>query len=99
MYSGSAILDAVEIKKRSGKLQEVVACYTSWEVPDYQMSALLMAIFIRGMDYDETLAQIEAMAYASERHSFPGYIDEHSTGRRFSSYPSDPPRISSRMRP
>jgi thymidine phosphorylase len=49
-------------------------------VPDYQMSALLMAIFIRGMDYEETLALSEAMAYSGERHSFPGCVDKHSTG-------------------
>jgi thymidine phosphorylase len=44
LYSGSAILDATEIKKRSGNLQEIMACCTSGEVPDYQMSTLLMAI-------------------------------------------------------
>ena len=78
-------MDAIETKKRGGKLlawviRAVVEGYTSGEVPDYQMSALLMAIFIRGMDYDETLALTEAMAYSGERHSFPGCVDKHSTG-------------------
>jgi thymidine phosphorylase len=81
----SPVPGAIETKKRGGKLSEeairnVVASYTSGEVPDYQMSALLMAIFIRGMDYDETLALTEAMAYSGERHSFPGCVDKHSTG-------------------
>jgi len=85
LYSGSAILDAIETKKRGGKLpagtiQAVVDDYTLGEVPDYQMSALLMAIFIRGMDYDETLSLTRTMAYSGGRHSFPQCIDKHSTG-------------------
>jgi thymidine phosphorylase len=81
----SPVPGAIETKKRGGKLSEeaiqnVVASYTSGKVPDYQMSALLMAIFIQGMDYDETLALTEAMAYSGERHSFPGCVDKHSTG-------------------
>jgi thymidine phosphorylase len=85
LYSGSAILDAIETKKRDGELpagtiQRVVDGYTSGEVPDYQMSALLMAIFIKGMNYDETLALTRAMAYSGGRHSFPQCVDKHSTG-------------------
>lgn len=81
----SPVPGAIETKKRGGKLSEeairnVVAGYTSGEVPDYQMSALLMAIFIRGMDYEETLALTEAMADSGERHSFPECVDKHSTG-------------------
>ncbi len=85
MYSANTVLDAIEIKKRGGELsgqiiKELVAGYTSGEVPDYQMSALLMAIFIRGMSYEETLALTEAMANSGERYSFPGCVDKHSTG-------------------
>ena len=63
----NAILDAIETKKRGGELseeavREVVVGYTSGEVPDYQMSALLMAIFIQDMRYEETLALTEAIA-------------------------------------
>jgi len=80
-----SILDAIETKKRGGKLsddimQRVVEGYTSGEVPDYQMSALLMAIFIRGMSYEETLALTEAMAGSGGRYSFPHCVDKHSTG-------------------
>lgn len=85
MYSGNAILDAIETKKRGGELsteviRKVIEGYTSGEVPDYQMSALLMAIFIQGMNYEETLALTEAMSYSGERHSFPECVDKHSTG-------------------
>jgi thymidine phosphorylase len=79
------MLDAIETKKRGGELSErtihrVVEGYTSEQVPDYQMSALLMAIFIQGMDYEETLALTRAMADSGERHSFPECVDKHSTG-------------------
>lgn len=85
MHSGNAILDAIETKKRSKELSEdiirqVVEGYASGEVPDYQMSALLMAIFIQGMSYEETLALTEAMADSGTRYSFPDCVDKHSTG-------------------
>ncbi len=83
--SGSVVLEAIELKKRGGELpgeliREVVEGYTEGEIPDYQMSALLMAIFIRGMGYEETLALTTAMARSGERYSFPGCVDKHSTG-------------------
>ena len=85
MYSENSILDAIEIKKHGGKLSKdiirrVVEGYTSGKVPDYQMSALLMAIFIQGMRYEETLALTEAMADSGERYSFPECVDKHATG-------------------
>lgn len=85
MSFGSAIHDAIETKKFGGELSEeviraVVAGYTGGEVPDYQMASLLMAIFIRGMDYEETLALTRAMADSGERYSFPEGVDKHSTG-------------------
>ena len=85
MSLGSAVLDAIEVKKRGGELPaaligEVIEGYTAGKVPDYQMSALLMAIFIRGMRYEETLALTEAMADSGARYSFPRCVDKHSTG-------------------
>ena len=85
MSFGSAVLNAVETKKRGGELsrdaiRRVVEGYTLGEMPDYQMSALLMAIFIQGMDYEETLSLTEAMANSGKRYSFPGCVDKHSTG-------------------
>ena len=85
MLFGHAVLDAIETKKRGGELsgsviKELVEGYSSGEVPDYQMSALLMAIFIQGMGYQETLALTEVMADSGKRYSFPCCVDKHSTG-------------------
>ena len=85
MHSAHTMLDAIETKKRGGELsegliREIVSGYSSGAVPDYQMSALLMAIFIRGMGYDETLALTRAMADSGGLHSFPECVDKHSTG-------------------
>jgi thymidine phosphorylase len=81
----SAVIDAIETKKFGGELpdgliRDVVEGYTAGEVPDYQMASLLMAIFIRGMDYGETLALTRAMAESGETYSFPECVDKHSTG-------------------
>ena len=81
----SGVLDAIETKKFGGELSEetirvVVRGYTEGIVPDYQMASLLMAVFIRGMKYAETLALTRAMADSGERYSFPECVDKHSTG-------------------
>ena len=81
----SGVLDAIETKKFGGELseeiiREVVRGYTEGIVPDYQMASLLMAVFIRGMKYAETLALTRAMADSGERYSFPECVDKHSTG-------------------
>jgi thymidine phosphorylase len=82
---GSAVLDAIETKKFGGELpesaiREVVEGYTRGEVHDYQMASLLMAIFIQGMSYEETLALTRAMAESGKTYSFPECVDKHSTG-------------------
>lgn len=81
----SVVLDAIEVKKTGGALDEatiaaVVGGYVSGEIPDYQMSALLMAIRWRGMSYEETLALTRVMADSGPRYSFPDCVDKHSTG-------------------
>jgi thymidine phosphorylase len=81
----SAILDAIEAKKFGGELsdgliRDVVEGYTMGEVHDYQMASLLMAIFIQGMSYGETLALTRAMAESGRTYSFPECVDKHSTG-------------------
>ncbi|MDQ3865040.1 MAG: thymidine phosphorylase [Actinomycetota bacterium] len=81
----SAILDAIETKKSGGELSEpvirdVVEGYTAGEVPDYQMASLLMAIFIQGMNYEETLVLTRAMTESGKTYSFPECVDKHSTG-------------------
>ena len=54
------MVDIIEKKRDGGKLtkEEIeffVNGYVNGEIPDYQASALLMAIYFRHMDYDETL--------------------------------------------
>ena len=85
MQAVNAVIDAIETKKFGGELSEeiirsVVEGFTAGEVPDYQMSSLLMAIFIQGMDYAETLALTRAMAESGKTYSFPECVDKHSTG-------------------
>jgi pyrimidine-nucleoside phosphorylase len=55
---------------------------TEGYIEDYQMSALLMAIFIIGMDIEETSYLTDAMLYSGKVLNFPEqhYIDKHSTG-------------------
>lgn len=55
---------------------------TEGSIADYQMSALLMAIFINGMDIEETAALTDAMLYSGKVLNFPEqhFIDKHSTG-------------------
>ena len=56
----------IEHKREGGTLgaeeiRGIIAGFTRGEVPDYQMSALAMAIYFRGMDAAETAALTEAM--------------------------------------
>ncbi len=77
----------IDKKKRGEKLTGAeikwfIQRYTDQLIPDYQMSAMLMAMFIRGMDTAETAALTDAMLESGERLNFPGrnVIDKHSTG-------------------
>jgi pyrimidine-nucleoside phosphorylase len=86
-----AFLPAEIIKaKRNGKalsageIEEFILGYARGHIPDYQMSALLMAIFFKGMTAEETLALTKAMLHSGEVVDFsdiPGFkVDKHSTG-------------------
>ena len=58
--------------------------YTKGEIPDYQASALLMAIWFRGMSAEETATLTLAIRDSGERLHFSGIdglrVDKHSTG-------------------
>jgi pyrimidine-nucleoside phosphorylase len=58
--------------------------YTAGRVPDYQMSALLMAVVFRGLHPEELAALTDAMLASGDRLSFDGFpvprVDKHSTG-------------------
>ena len=56
----------IERKRDGGHLtseewRALVYAYSAGDVPDYQMAALLMACFIRGLDRAETAALTDAM--------------------------------------
>ena len=76
-------------KKRGGRLNEkeidwIVQGYTAGEIPDYQMSAMLMAICFTGMDEEETKDLTLSMAKSGDRMDLSAIhgkkIDKHSTG-------------------
>jgi pyrimidine-nucleoside phosphorylase len=85
-------LRAVDIiqRKRDGaelsreEITSFVQRYTTGEVPDYQASALAMAVFFRGMTAAETVALTEAMMNTGQvldLSALPGpKVDKHSTG-------------------
>ncbi len=66
------------------EIRFIVRGYTEGLVPDYQMSALLMAIYFRGMDEEETRALAEEMLYSGEIVDLSDLgkptVDKHSTG-------------------
>lgn len=84
------LMTDIIVKKRDGfklsadEIEFVVDGYTKGEIPDYQMSALLMAILIRGMDREETLELTMAMMHSGETLDLSGIkgvkADKHSTG-------------------
>ena len=77
-------------KKRDGQalsrqeIAEFVGGYTRGEIPDYQMAALAMAIYLRGMQAEETAALTDEMLHSGETlaRGPAGQlrVDKHSTG-------------------
>src|ERR1700719_1170385 len=83
------VVDLIRRKRDSGELtreeiEELIAAYTRGDVPDYQMSAWLMAVVLRGMTRPEIAALTEAMLHSGRVLDFSDLAgskgDKHSTG-------------------
>lgn len=77
-------------KKRDGaelssdEIRGLVDAYTDGSIPDYQVSAWLMAVVLRGMTRGETAALTDSMLHSGEVLDLsslkPKKVDKHSTG-------------------
>ena len=83
------MIDILEKKRDGGSLtpEEIaffVAGITDGSIPDYQASALMMAIYFRGMNSAETALLTQEMARSGDRVNLSGCggitVDKHSTG-------------------
>ena len=82
-------VDLIRKKRDSGEhtreeINFLISGYTRGEIPDYQMSAWLMATWIRGLSRAEIAALTETMLHSGEVITFPELpgkkVDKHSTG-------------------
>jgi pyrimidine-nucleoside phosphorylase len=83
------MMELIETKRDGGELSVeqiawFVKAYTASDVPDYQAAALLMAIYLRGMNRRETVDLTLSMAASGERLDLhdvvPFVVDKHSSG-------------------
>src|SRR5713101_5202458 len=83
------VVDLIRRKRDSGELTReeiefLIAGYTRNEIPDYQMAAWLMAVWLRGMSQAEIAALTEAMLHSGQVLDFSDLpakkVDKHSTG-------------------
>jgi len=83
------VVDLIRRKRDAAELlpeeiRYLIDGYTRGDIPDYQMSAWLMAAYLRGLNGAETAALTEAMLYSGQVLDFsdvPGRkVDKHSTG-------------------
>ena len=78
------------MKKRNGnalsekEIRYFIEGYTKGEIPDYQVSALMMAVYFQGMNEEETLALTIAMKESGDELDLSEIagvkVDKHSTG-------------------
>ncbi|MFZ0952759.1 MAG: thymidine phosphorylase, partial [Candidatus Sulfotelmatobacter sp.] len=82
-------IDVIRKKRDGGELSQyeiesMVNAYTRGDIPDYQVSAWLMAVVLRGMTRAETAALTDAMLRSGEVLDFSSLpakkVDKHSTG-------------------
>src|SRR2546425_33828 len=68
----------------AGEMSAILAGYVAGEIPDYQMSAFLMAVYFRGMSSRETADFTVAMVRSGETLDLGAIhgtkVDQHSTG-------------------
>ncbi len=83
------VYELLNRKRRGGALEpseieQFIVRYTAGAIPDYQMSALLMAIAINGTTAEEMATLTQAMLRSGEqwhlRDSYDFIADKHSTG-------------------
>ena len=83
------VVDLIERKRDGGVLSDdeiawLIRSYTADTVTDYQMAAMAMAVFIRGLDSDELAAWTSAMMHSGDvldlSHIDAPKVDKHSTG-------------------
>ena len=83
------IVDIIKNKRNGNKLSKeeidfFIKSYVLGEIPDYQASALLMAILIKGMDKEETANLTFAIRDSGDKLNFSQIdgvrVDKHSTG-------------------
>lgn len=81
--------DLITKKKHGGALTDaelafMIDGYVNGEIPDYQMAAMLMAIWFRGMTDHEIIEMTKVMAHSGDMidlSAIPGKkVDKHSTG-------------------
>ncbi|MBD5485320.1 MAG: pyrimidine-nucleoside phosphorylase [Lachnospiraceae bacterium] len=78
------------MKKRNGdalsteEIEYMIKEYTADHIPDYQMSAMMMAVYFQGMSAQETVALTMAMAHSGDMMNLSAVegvkVDKHSTG-------------------
>jgi pyrimidine-nucleoside phosphorylase len=83
------VASLIQRKRNGGALapqewRALIEQYVAGAVPDYQLSALLMAVYFRGLERDELAALTDAMIASGDRLRFDGIdrpvVDKHSTG-------------------
>ena len=83
------MIDLIERKRDGGELSTAeiewfVQAYTADLIPDYQVSALMMAIYLRGMNRQETVDLTLAIMRSGDQLDLhdvaPFVVDKHSSG-------------------
>ncbi|MBE5971779.1 MAG: pyrimidine-nucleoside phosphorylase [Lachnoclostridium sp.] len=77
-------------RKRDGgalsvqEIEEMISGYVEGRIPDYQMSAFLMAVYLNGMSEEEIVALTQAVAHSGDMVDLSAIegikVDKHSTG-------------------